>query len=592
MSFRGVLFVAIGVCVPATAVAGPWSGGVQVDAGISDLAGPDAASGSSGLTGALGGFGQLRLHELIELRVEAAVFQHRMNDVHATGVRLPLLARVTWMRWPARSAYVAVGGGASWLSVRRSRTARAAATTLSRTSSAPTITCWGLWASRFPVAEPGTPSCVSPTGCACSTPIRRSSRHGCASTRSCSSGVVRAWAIVALLLVGCSSNETVGTERWVTIIDEQFAVDNEWHANGRFYTADSDRVLVLDGEGTVVWRKDLFRLEAMRATDDGALIVTGWTDERMWLKKLSESGDEVWSVDFAGLCTNHALTLTSDGGFVLAGFTGDVVDFGGGAVTEHFIASFDASGAHRWSIGMGDDEVAAMEPFGNGHVALSVGLSQAPRIAVLNELGVEQWSEPMGGPARLVVDDSDRLFVAVLWGELSMWTVQGEAVWRVRDPDIVGLGPLRGRGFNVDAEGNSVAGLGAPGGAYGLISYDDMARNGGEPRCWRTGSTSSLPMATADGSCTAGSAQASGASSTRNRGSTISIQRAASRPSRSCGAARRNTSRRETASCWYKATWENRCPTVPAPSRAASERSSSSSEATSTPLPLPTRHSS
>jgi len=78
-------------------------------------------------------------------------------------------------------------------------------------------------------------------------------------------------------------------------------------------------------------------------TRDSALVVTGWTGnfEDVWLAKISDSGDSLWSCTFGGDSSDVAMSVAqiSDGGFVLAAQT----------------KSFGARNWDFWIVGTGPD---------------------------------------------------------------------------------------------------------------------------------------------------------------------------------------------------------------------------------------------
>ena len=120
-----------------------------------------------------------------------------------------------------------------------------------------------------------------------------------------------------------------------------------------------------------------------RASDPGSFVV---------LAKLNNEGTKIWTKTFVAPCEAQptdgmapaiaGVGLDRDGNIYLAGdleSQSGPIDFGGGALTsaggsDIFIASFDASGQHRWSkrFGAGEDQhVAAVAVSPEGLVAIA-----------------------------------------------------------------------------------------------------------------------------------------------------------------------------------------------------------------------------
>ena len=98
--------------------------------------------------------------------------------------------------------------------------------------------------------------------------------------------------------------------------------------------SDDAWVLKLDGGGDIVWQKAYGGLNADNArsiqqTSDGGYVVAGWTgsfgagSDDAWVLKLDGSGDPQWQKTYggAGLDYAHSIRQTSVGGYVVAGRT-------------------------------------------------------------------------------------------------------------------------------------------------------------------------------------------------------------------------------------------------------------------------------
>lgn len=101
---------------------------------------------------------------------------------------------------------------------------------------------------------------------------------------------------------------------------------------------------------------------SMQRTTDGGYILAGWTrsfgagEADFWLLKANANGDSLWSRTFGGSLDDYCYSVaqTIDGGFILAGFT---ASFGAGG-NDFWIVKTDADGDSLWSRtfgGAGDD---------------------------------------------------------------------------------------------------------------------------------------------------------------------------------------------------------------------------------------------
>jgi len=116
-------------------------------------------------------------------------------------------------------------------------------------------------------------------------------------------------------------------------------------------------VLKLDASGDVVWQKtygggDYDYLTSIQQTSDGGYIVAGWTPsfgagwKDVWVLKLDASGNVQWQKTYGGGSDDEANSIqqTSDGGYIVAGWTGS---FGAGSY-DFWVLKLDASGNVVW----------------------------------------------------------------------------------------------------------------------------------------------------------------------------------------------------------------------------------------------------
>jgi len=112
-------------------------------------------------------------------------------------------------------------------------------------------------------------------------------------------------------------------------------------------------VLKLNSNGDIEWDKAYGGpgeedAQPIRQTSDGGYIMAGATTsfgagfKDVWIVKVNHNGDIVWERTYGGHTDDEALgmDLTSDGGYVVAGYT----DWFGGGPTEAWVLKIDSSG--------------------------------------------------------------------------------------------------------------------------------------------------------------------------------------------------------------------------------------------------------
>jgi hypothetical protein len=156
------------------------------------------------------------------------------------------------------------------------------------------------------------------------------------------------------------------------------------HSLGRYW------ILKLDGAGKLVWNTTFggSRSEAPSAvqqTSDGGFIVAGFTGSNdgdvgfnhglydLWVVKLDGAGQKVWNATLGGsdLDGASAVQQTSDGGYVVAGSTrsndGDV-GFNHG-LEDSWVVKLDGAGQKVWNVTLGgskNDEATAVRQTSDG----------------------------------------------------------------------------------------------------------------------------------------------------------------------------------------------------------------------------------
>ncbi|MBK8128130.1 MAG: hypothetical protein IPK53_04050 [bacterium] len=150
---------------------------------------------------------------------------------------------------------------------------------------------------------------------------------------------------------------------------------------------------------------------AIKQTADGGYALAGYTYSGldsgaydMWLVKTDAEGNQEWSRAFGGASTERCYTMrqTTDGGFVLAGYT---TSFGAG-YADMWLVKTDASGNLQWSRtygGTAQDYCYAVQQTADGGYALAgytrpFGAGNADiSLVKTDESGNLQWSRTYGG---------------------------------------------------------------------------------------------------------------------------------------------------------------------------------------------------
>ncbi len=149
---------------------------------------------------------------------------------------------------------------------------------------------------------------------------------------------------------------------------------------------------------------------SVQQTSDGGYMLAGFTSsfgagsDDFWLVKTNTNGDSLWSHTYGGDDDDwcHSAQLTTDGGFVLAGMT----DSFGAGNRDFWLVKTNANGDSLWSRtygGTGDDECRSIQPTADGGYVLagyttSFGAGNRDFWLVkTNANGDSLWSRTYGG---------------------------------------------------------------------------------------------------------------------------------------------------------------------------------------------------
>ena len=119
-------------------------------------------------------------------------------------------------------------------------------------------------------------------------------------------------------------------------------------------------LLKIDKDGNKMWEKTFGKKDrtekgsSVQQTSDGGYIIVGqtvwggaqWeTESDVYLIKTDANGNEVWEKEFGGDLTDigYSVEQTSDGGYIISGFTGSFEDLG-----ATYLIKTDANGNKVW----------------------------------------------------------------------------------------------------------------------------------------------------------------------------------------------------------------------------------------------------
>ncbi|MHA2171260.1 MAG: hypothetical protein ACXAB7_15330 [Candidatus Kariarchaeaceae archaeon] len=158
-------------------------------------------------------------------------------------------------------------------------------------------------------------------------------------------------------------------------------VSNLWHETEASYLL----LVKTDGDGNQEWNNtfssslgDEEPIEVIETSDGFAILVniesSGNEKSDLWLVKTDKNGQHVWNNTFGGSAIDRgeAMIQTSDGGFVLSGYT-ESYGSGGVGKSDYWLVKTDPNGNQEWDNTFGDallvdGAVLVVETSDNGFV--------------------------------------------------------------------------------------------------------------------------------------------------------------------------------------------------------------------------------
>jgi len=186
---------------------------------------------------------------------------------------------------------------------------------------------------------------------------------------------------------------------------------------------------------------------SVQQTSDGGYIIAAATysfgagDRDAWFIKTDSNGDEEWNMTFGGLVYDACFSVqqTSDGGYIIAGFT---MSFGAGS-SDAWLIKTDSNGDEEWNMtfgGMGyDGGTSVQQTSDGGYIAAAITMSfGAGAIDVwlikTDSNGDEEWNMTFGGigsdASNSVLQTSDGGYI--ITGLTTSFGAGGDDAWLIK----------------------------------------------------------------------------------------------------------------------------------------------------------------
>jgi hypothetical protein len=219
-------------------------------------------------------------------------------------------------------------------------------------------------------------------------------------------------------------------------------------------SSNSDAWLVkTDGSGHEMWSRTFGgtgrdEARAMKTTSDGGFVLAGFSDSfgtdgsrDVWLIRAEADGSERWAYVYGGGRSDegHSVAQTADGGFIIAGFTSS---FGAGG-EDAYLVKTDAGGVQEWSATFGgteNDRACDVQQTSDGGYIIagwtdSFGSGSLDLWLIKTDLrGVEEWSRTFGSAyldgGYSVAQTSDGGYIVAGFYTSSMYS--GKDLWLIK----------------------------------------------------------------------------------------------------------------------------------------------------------------
>jgi len=186
---------------------------------------------------------------------------------------------------------------------------------------------------------------------------------------------------------------------------------------------------------------------SVQQTSDGGYILAGWTNSYgggshdFWLVKTDSSGSEEWNKTFedTGYERANSVQQTSDGGYILAGYTG----LWGGGDCDFWLVKTDSNGNKQWDSTFGgpsfDVANSVQQTADSGYIlaggTTSYGAGSCDVLLVKTDSnGNMEWNKTFGGPetdwAHSVQQTSDGGYI--LAGYTRSYGAGGSDFWLIK----------------------------------------------------------------------------------------------------------------------------------------------------------------